>query len=77
MKARFIEPMLLLRTNVLPERENWVYELKLDGYRALGIKSGKKLRCDPAMTMTSPRGMPAFPEHSPLCLMRRWWTVKW
>src|SRR6516225_3582623 len=39
-KARFIEPMLLLRTNRLPEGAAWQYELKLDGYRAIAFKSG-------------------------------------
>jgi ATP-dependent DNA ligase len=40
-KARvaFIEPMLLLRTKKLPEGPEWFIELKLDGYRALAIKS--------------------------------------
>ena len=42
-KAAFIEPMLLLRTEKLPEGPEWVYELKLDGYRALAIKSGGKV----------------------------------
>jgi bifunctional non-homologous end joining protein LigD len=32
--------MLLLRTERLPEGPDWLYELKLDGYRALAIKSG-------------------------------------
>jgi DNA ligase D-like protein (predicted ligase) len=36
---RFVEPMLLLRTNKLPEGEDWLYELKLDGYRAVAIKA--------------------------------------
>src|SRR5256885_5485312 len=36
--ARFIEPMLLLRTDSLPSGEQWLYELKLDGYRAIGFK---------------------------------------
>jgi len=36
--ARFIEPMLLLRTDSLPSGEQWLYELKLDGYRAIGLK---------------------------------------
>src|SRR3954462_8368515 len=36
--ARFIEPMLLLRTETLPSGEQWVYELKLDGYRAIAFK---------------------------------------
>ena len=38
-KAAFIEPMLLLRTAELPVGSDWAYELKLDGYRALAIKS--------------------------------------
>lgn len=38
--ARFIEPMLLLATSALPEGSNISYEVKLDGYRALAIKSG-------------------------------------
>ena len=38
-KAEFIPPMLLLRTERLPEGPNWLYELKLDGYRAVAVKS--------------------------------------
>src|SRR5207247_8551127 len=37
-KAVFIEPMLLQRTEALPEGAAWLYELKLDGYRALALK---------------------------------------
>jgi bifunctional non-homologous end joining protein LigD len=37
--TEFIEPMLLVRSDTLPEGPDWAYELKLDGYRALGIKS--------------------------------------
>jgi ATP-dependent DNA ligase len=43
-KATFIEPMLLVRTNQLPEGANWLYELKLDGYRALAIKTGASVQ---------------------------------
>jgi ATP-dependent DNA ligase len=32
VKPRFIEPMLLLRTEMLPEGPEWGYEIKLDGY---------------------------------------------
>ena len=43
-KAQFIEPMLLLRTEKLPEGPDWVVELKLDGYRALAIKASGKVQ---------------------------------
>src|ERR1700733_231460 len=32
--------MLLLRTEMLPERPEWDYEIKLDGYRAVAFKAG-------------------------------------
>jgi bifunctional non-homologous end joining protein LigD len=44
IKARFIEPMLLLRSDKLPEGPGWIHELKLDGYRALAVKSGGKVQ---------------------------------
>ncbi len=40
--ASFIEPMLLLATSSLPDADGWLYELKLDGYRAIGFKTGGK-----------------------------------
>src|SRR4029434_5093202 len=36
--AGFIQPMLLLRTDSLPDYEQWLCELKLDGYRAIAFK---------------------------------------
>jgi DNA ligase D-like protein (predicted ligase) len=43
-KAGFVEPMLLLRTDALPnDREGWLYELKMDGYRAIAFRTGGKL----------------------------------
>src|SRR5919112_2003866 len=44
LKASFIEPMLLLRTESLPQGPNWLIELKLDGYRALAIKNSGKVQ---------------------------------
>ena len=38
--ARFIAPMLLQRTDSLPDSPQWLYELKLDGYRAIAFKRG-------------------------------------
>jgi ATP-dependent DNA ligase len=42
-RTRFIDPMLLLRTDKLPEGANLQYEVKLDGYRAIAFKSGGKI----------------------------------
>jgi ATP-dependent DNA ligase len=42
--AAFIEPMLLLRKENLPEGAEWLCEIKLDGYRALAIKRGRKVQ---------------------------------
>ena len=35
--------MLLRRTDSLPDGTDFVYEVKLDGYRALGMKTGGKV----------------------------------
>src|SRR5258708_38143762 len=43
-KAEFIEHMLLLPGSQLPEGANWSYELKLDGYRALAIKTDGRVQ---------------------------------
>ena len=43
-KARFIAPMLLLRTDRLADHpERWAISLKLDGYRAIAFKAGGKV----------------------------------
>jgi DNA ligase D-like protein (predicted ligase) len=44
VKVGFIEPMLLLRTETLPnDPHRWAYELKLDGYRAIAFKTKSQL----------------------------------
>ncbi len=42
--ARFVEPMQCLAVATLPEGPDWEYEIKLDGYRALGISSAGLVR---------------------------------
>ena len=39
-KPGFIEPMECLSVSKLPESSQWLWEIKLDGYRALAVKSG-------------------------------------
>jgi ATP-dependent DNA ligase len=38
-EASFVEPMECLSVSKLPEGSQWVWEIKLDGYRALVVKS--------------------------------------
>ena len=38
-QVSFIDPMLCLAVNKLPEGPAWQYELKLDGYRGIGVKT--------------------------------------
>jgi hypothetical protein len=44
VRARLIEPMLLLRPSDSPEGADWEYELKPDGHQALAIKTGGKIQ---------------------------------
>jgi DNA ligase D-like protein (predicted ligase) len=39
-KAGFVEPMDCLPVPKLPEGSQWLWEIKLDGYRAIAVKSG-------------------------------------
>jgi bifunctional non-homologous end joining protein LigD len=43
VNATFIEPMLLLRTEELPEGPEWLYEFKFDGYRSVAFKAAGKV----------------------------------
>jgi ATP-dependent DNA ligase len=39
-EASFVEPMECLSVSELPEGSEWLWEIKLDGYRVLAVKSG-------------------------------------
>ena len=41
--ATFKEPMECLAVPKLPDGSNWLFEIKLDGYRAIAVKSSGKL----------------------------------
>jgi bifunctional non-homologous end joining protein LigD len=41
--ATFKEPMECLAVPKLPNGSQWVYQIKLDGYRAIAVKSSGKL----------------------------------
>jgi bifunctional non-homologous end joining protein LigD len=54
----FIQPMTATLVEKLPEGEQWIYEVKLDGYRALLLKHGGRVqlrsRNDNDLTATYP-----------------------
>jgi bifunctional non-homologous end joining protein LigD len=41
---RFVQPMAARVVDTLPEGDDWMYEVKFDGYRALLIKDGQQIR---------------------------------
>lgn len=70
-RARFIDPMLLLRTESLPSGDQWLYELKLDGYRAIAFKQQRtaqlRSRNDNDFTLRYPaiaRALDALPDNT-------------
>jgi len=42
-EACFIEPMECLPVTKLPDGQEWSFEIKLDGYRALAVKAGSEV----------------------------------
>ena len=71
VKAGFIEPMLLLSTERLPDdAARWAYQLKFDGYRAIAFKSGGAMSLrsrnnhDFSRYRSVPRGLARLPDES-------------
>lgn len=44
-EASFVEPMECLSVSKLPEGSQWVWEVKLDGYRALAVSLERASLC--------------------------------
>ncbi len=42
-QAGFIEPMECLAVSRVPDGSEWIFEIKLDGYRALAVNGGSKV----------------------------------
>jgi len=42
-KPSFVEPMKAVLVDNLPKGDDWIYELKFDGVRALALKNGKNI----------------------------------
>jgi hypothetical protein len=40
LRRRYIEPMECRRVATLPQGRDWLYEIKQDGYRAIGLIDG-------------------------------------
>ena len=74
VKAGFVQPMLLLRSEKLPDDlARWEYQLKFDGYRAVAFKAGGKVhlrsRNDNDFTARYPavvRGLAKMPDETVL-----------
>ena len=43
-EASFVEPMECLSVSKLPEDSQWLWEIKLDGYRAIAVKSASDVK---------------------------------
>lgn len=59
------EPMLCLLVDTLPEGEEWMYEIKWDGDRAIGYAASSGLRCkkavvDGELVALGESGLPSF-----------------
>jgi ATP-dependent DNA ligase len=48
-KAAYVEPMDCLPVSKLPDGPQWLWEIKLDGYRAVAVKSANAVSASKAL----------------------------
>jgi ATP-dependent DNA ligase len=41
--AAFVKPMECLAVTKLPDSANWIWEIKIDGYRAIAVKTDDRV----------------------------------
>jgi bifunctional non-homologous end joining protein LigD len=58
-EPQFFEPMLARSVGDVPEGDEWTYEIKWDGYRALAIKHGDRVQLLSRKGNTMNRDLPA------------------
>jgi bifunctional non-homologous end joining protein LigD len=71
VEASFVEPMLLQRCADLPDGKPWLIELKLDGFRAIGFKTGGKVCLRSRNNKDFNGRYPTISQVSPACRMTR------
>ena len=65
-QAKFIEPMLLQRTEILPDRDGWLYELKRMGSEPSRSRPAARCISAPATTKTSAPSTPLVKALAPM-----------
>ena len=76
-KAAFVEPMECLSVSKLLEGSQWLWEIKLNGYRAVAVKSGDDVTLFSRRKKSLNRKFPYIVEPWSLRPRARLWTESW